>query len=79
MAHLLHHLATSFGHYNSVKNLGHISFRCFQCDRGLHCTVEEWRRKFYILYIPTRTVAHGYLFTWDECKHSLGIVDRPMV
>ncbi len=73
------HIPLDFGYYYSVKECGDYSFICCVCGATGNCTVEEWRRRFHIFYIPTRTVARGYLFTWNECAHSLGMANPSAV
>ena len=73
------HLLLAFGYYYSFRKLGDISFQCHICGQDALHTVKEWWRKFHILYIPTRIVAHGYLFMCHKCKHSTGIVDAEKV
>jgi hypothetical protein len=64
-----------FGYHNFYRKMGSIPLRCCVCAVGQVCEIEKWTKKFHIYFIPTRTVARGYVFTWPECGHVLGMTD----
>jgi hypothetical protein len=51
---------------------------CCICGTSSDCTVERWRYKFHIMYIPTRTVEERLLFTWQDCGHSTAFLKEKM-
>ncbi|MEA1977879.1 MAG: hypothetical protein U9N80_08255 [Chloroflexota bacterium] len=67
------------GHFNKFKKRGELALTCLICGSTRTCRVEEWWRKSHFLFIPVKIVAHGYLFTWKECGHSLGMSDPKVV
>jgi hypothetical protein len=71
-------LPITWGYYPSIKSLGEIALPCCICNGNLDCTVERWRDKFHIMYIPTRIVEEKLLFTWLECGHSTEFIDEEM-
>jgi hypothetical protein len=68
-----------FGYHNSYRKVGNLQLRCCVCAVGQVCVVEQWTKKFHIYFIPTRTVARGYVFTWPECGHVLGMTDPKLL
>lgn len=66
-----------WGHYNRFKKLSTVqNSKCCVCGQYSECTIERWRRWFYLQFVPVWLVAKGYLFTWKICGHSMGM-DEP--
>lgn len=67
-----------WGYYPSIKPLGKILLPCCICGISSDCTVERWRYKSHIMYIPTRTVEERLLFTWQDCDHTTTFIKDEM-
>jgi hypothetical protein len=71
-------LPIHWGYYPSIKPLGKILLPCCICGTSSDCTVERWRYKFHIMFIPTRTVEERLLFTWQDCGHSTTFIEEEL-
>lgn len=69
-----------WGHYNRFKKLSTTSgSKCCICNQYSECTIERWRRWFYLQFFPVWLASKGYMFTWQACGHSLGMDDPSVV
>ncbi|HXQ37654.1 MAG TPA: hypothetical protein VN843_26820 [Anaerolineales bacterium] len=69
-----------WGYYNRFKKLSTIQMsRCCVCEKYSECIIERWGSWFYLQFIPFWLAAKGYLFTWKDCGHSMGMDDRSAV
>ena len=69
-----------WGHYNRFKKLSTSSgSKCCICDQYSECTIERWRRWFYLQFLPVWLASKGYMFTWQACGHSLDMDDPSVV